>query len=69
MLNLQKYINQEDKTIGTNFYAKHIPTQEEYDAMQKALTNKQLDKLQELINEATIQYHIEKRSYGWAFSF
>ena len=34
----------EDKTIGTNFYAKHIPTQEEYDAMQEALTNKQLDK-------------------------
>ena len=40
--------------MGTNFYAKHIPTQKEYDAMQEALTNKQLDKLQELINEATI---------------
>ena len=59
----------EDKTIGTNFYAKHIPTQEEYDAMQKALINKQLDKLQELITKATIQYHIGKRSYGWAFNF
>lgn len=55
--------------MGTNFYAKHIPSQEEYDAMQEALTNRQLKELQELISKATIKYHIGKRSYGWAFGF
>jgi hypothetical protein len=55
--------------MGTNFYCKHIPTEEEYNKMQEALTNQQLDKLEELLNEAKKEYHIGKRSYGWQFLF
>lgn len=55
--------------MGTNFYAKHIPTEEEYNKMQEALTNRQLDKLEELIHDAKKEYHIGKRSGGWQFLF
>lgn len=55
--------------MGTNFYAKHIPTEAECEEMQKALTDRQLDKLEELINKSKRKYHIGKRSYGWQFLF
>lgn len=55
--------------MGTNFYCKHIPTEEEYKKMQEALTNKQLDKLEELLHDAKKEYHIGKRSCGWQFLF
>lgn len=55
--------------MGTNFYARHIPTESEYEEMQKALANKQLDKLKELLHNAKREYHIGKRSYGWQFLF
>lgn len=55
--------------MGTNFYAKHIPTEAEYEEMQKALTNRQLDKLEELIKQSQAEYHIGKRSGGWQFLF
>lgn len=56
--------------MGTNFYAKHIPTEAEYEEMQKALTERQLDKLEELIHESRKKdYHIGKRSGGWQFLF
>lgn len=55
--------------MGTNFYAKHIPTEAEYEEMQKALTNRQLDKLEELIKQSKSEYHIGKRSCGWQFLF
>ena len=55
--------------MGTNFYCKHIPTELEYARMQEALTNRQLDKLEELLNKAKKEYHIGKRSGGWQFLF
>lgn len=55
--------------MGTNFYARHIPTEAEYVEMQKALTERQLDKLEELIKQSKAEYHIGKRSGGWQFLF
>lgn len=55
--------------MGTNFYARHIVTESEYEEMQKALTDRQLDKLEKLIRDAKRQYHIGKRSGGWQFLF
>lgn len=55
--------------MGTNFYAFHIPSEQEYESMQEALTNKQLDKLRELLDNAQKSYHIGKRSCGWQFIF
>ena len=55
--------------MGTNFYAKHIPTEEEYAVMQAALNTRDLDTLQTLIHTSQEQYHIGKRSCGWAFLF
>ena len=55
--------------MSTNFYAKHIPTEQEYKEMEVALANRQLDKLQELMDSAQKQYHIGKRSSGWQFQF
>ena len=55
--------------MGTNYYCKHIPTEEEYKKMQETLTNKQLDKLEELLHDAKKEYHIGKRSCGWQFLF
>lgn len=55
--------------MSTNFYAQHIPTEQEYKEMEEALTNRQLDKLKELIDKAQHKYHIGKRSGGWQFQF
>ena len=55
--------------MGTNFYCKHIPTEEEYNKMQEALTNRQLDRLRKLLDESQKEYHIGKRSRGWQFLF
>ena len=55
--------------MGTNFYVRHIPTEVQYGEMQKALTEKQLDKLEELIKQSKAEYHIGKRSCGWQFLF
>lgn len=55
--------------MSTNFYTVHIPTELEYAKMQEALTNKQLDRLQELIDQAQHRYHLGKRSGGWQFMF
>ena len=55
--------------MGTNFYARHIPTELEYARMQEALTNRELDRLRELLDASQKQYHIGKRSGGWQFLF
>lgn len=55
--------------MGTNFYAQHIPTEDEYAKMELALVDRQLDKLQELIDNAKKRYHIGKRAGGWQFLF
>lgn len=55
--------------MGVNFYCRKIPTASEMKEMQQALTERQYDKLQKLIDTATKQYHIGKRSGGWQFLF
>lgn len=55
--------------MSTNFYAVHVPTELEYAKMQEALTNRQLGRLQKLLDEAKHEYHIGKRSCGWQFKF
>lgn len=55
--------------MGTNFYAKRIPTEKEYEEMKLLLMQKEFLKLQELIHKSTVSYHIGKRSLGWAFAF
>lgn len=55
--------------MGTNFYARHIPTEAEYVEMRKALAERKLDKLSKLIKDSKAEYHIGKRSGGWQFLF
>lgn len=55
--------------MGTNFYARRIPTEEEWNAIQKAAEERQLEKVKELAAKANRRYHIGKRSAGWAFLF
>lgn len=55
--------------MGKNFYARHIATEAEYEEMQKALEERQLDRLSDLINRSKAGYHIGKRSCGWQFLF
>lgn len=55
--------------MGTNFYARHIPTEAEYVEMRNALAERQLDKLSKLIKDSKAEYHIGKRSGGWQFLF
>ena len=55
--------------MGTNFYARHIPTEAEYVEMRNALAERQLDKLSKLIKDSKAEYHVGKRSCGWQFLF
>ena len=55
--------------MGTNFYARHIPTEEQYEEMKQLLRDREFEKLQDAISEATKRYHIGKRSGGWQFLF
>ena len=55
--------------MGTNFYARHIPTEAEYEEMQKKLVERNLDDLRELLDNVQKEYHIGKRSGGWQFLF
>ena len=55
--------------MGTNYYCRKIPTVAEMKEMQQALTERQYDKLQHLIDTNAKEYHIGKRSYDWQFLF
>ena len=55
--------------MSTNFYARHIPTEQEYNEMKEALDARDFDKLQELLDKYQHWYHIGKRSDGWQFLF
>lgn len=55
--------------MGTNFYCKHIPTEEEYKEMEIKLKERRLASLEDKIKETKKVYHIGKRSIGWAFGF
>ena len=55
--------------MGTNFYARHIPTAKEREQMEALLITSQWERLKEVLNESTKEYHIGKRSCGWQFLF
>lgn len=57
--------------MGTNFYAKHIITESEYNQMEEALANRKVEDLKALLKviDEDQTYHIGKRSYGWQFLF
>lgn len=55
--------------MGTNFYAKRIPTQEQLNEISEFVTNGKLDTAQELISEINERIHICKRSGGWQIGF
>lgn len=53
--------------MGTNFYCRHIPTEEEYQQMQENLQHRNYEKLEKQLKEFRKTYHIGKRSGGWQF--
>lgn len=55
--------------MGTNFYLKHIPTEEQVKKMHEAVDKLDFDEVKRLINESTRMIHIGKRSCGWQFIF
>lgn len=55
--------------MGTNFYLRHIPTEKEYNEMQRALIKRQYNELHCLLDKYSYSYHIGKRSGGWQFLF
>lgn len=55
--------------MGTNFYAKRIPTQEQLNDIANFVVNGKLGSAQEIINEANKEIHICKRSGGWQIGF
>lgn len=55
--------------MGTNFYAKRIPTQEQLNDIAEFVVNGKLDIAQDLINETNERIHICKRSSGWQIGF
>lgn len=63
--------------MGTNFYARVLPTKEQEQELIDAILNKEFDKIKELTQElygsygryddtGTV-YHLGKRSSGWSF--
>ena len=55
--------------MGTNYYCRHIPTEEEYEKLQEILNKRDLQKLEEEIQNLRKEYHIGKNSFGWKFIF
>ena len=55
--------------MGTNFYCKRIPTQEQLNSIAKLVVSKQIDEAIDKLNEVNEKIHICKRSYGWQVGF
>ena len=55
--------------MGTNFYAKRIPTQADLEKVSTATMNGKLDEAMEMLAELNERVHICKRSGGWKMSF
>ena len=55
--------------MGTNFYCKRIPTQEQLNSIAKLVVSKQIDEAIDKLNEINERIHICKRSCGWQIGF
>ena len=55
--------------MGTNFYCKRIPTQEQLNSIAKLVVSKQIDEAIDKLNEANERIHICKCSCGWQAGF
>ena len=55
--------------MGTNFYCKRIPTQEQLNSIAKLVVSKQIDEAIDKLNEVNERIHICKCSCGWQVGF
>ena len=55
--------------MGTNFYCKRIPTQEQLNSIAKLVVSKQIDEAIDKLNEINEKIHICKCSCGWQVGF
>lgn len=55
--------------MGTNYYMKRIPTEDDIQKIEKLARTAQFDELQEYVTEMNQGIHIGKRSCGWKFLF
>lgn len=55
--------------MGTNYYMKRIPTEDDIQKITELTKQRMFDKLQEYVNEMNTDIHIGKRSGGWKFLF
>lgn len=55
--------------MGTNFYCKRIPTQEQLNSIADLVVNKKIDEAIDKLQEVNKEIHICKRSCGWQIGF
>ena len=55
--------------MGTNFYCKRIPTQEQLNSIADLVVNKMFDEAVDKLNKVNEKIHICKRSSGWQIGF
>ena len=55
--------------MGTNFYCKRIPTQEQLKSIADLVVNKKIDEAIDKLHEVNKKIHICKRSCGWQIGF
>jgi hypothetical protein len=55
--------------MGTNFYCKRIPTQDQLNEIADLVINRTIDEAIDKLHEVNKQIHICKRSSGWQIGF
>ena len=55
--------------MGTNFYCKRIPTQEQLNSIADLVINEKIDEAIDKLHELDKEIHICKRSCGWQIGF
>lgn len=55
--------------MGTNFYCKRIPTQEQLNSIADLVVNEKIDEAIDKLHEVNKEIHICKRSGGWQIGF
>ena len=55
--------------MGTNFYCKRIPTQDQLNSIADLVVNEKIDEAIDKLHELDKEIHICKRSCGWQIGF
>lgn len=55
--------------MGTNFYCKRIPTQDQLNSIADLVVNEKIDEAIDKLHEINKEIHICKRSSGWQVGF